>query len=205
MWKRLTSSFWLPEKVPLSNDLPNWNELSPQHKELTVKVFTGLTMLDTMQATVGEIVQILDSRTEQEQAVYTNIAFMQAGHGYYSGYKYQRGLEAHPERVDEMRTFTYELIDRLLRLELDYSSQLYALVDNPGINGVMAFVYYNADKALMNLGYEPRYEDEAATVESEILAALAPDSTETHDFFSGPGSAYVIGQAEETEDADWGF
>ncbi|STC69160.1 ribonucleotide-diphosphate reductase subunit beta [Corynebacterium pilosum] len=78
-------------------------------------------------------------------------------------------------------------------------------MDNPKIDGVMAFVYYNADKALMNLGYEPRYEDEAATVEPEILAALAPDSTETHDFFSGSGSAYVIGQAEETEDADWDF
>ncbi|MGO3090633.1 MAG: ribonucleotide-diphosphate reductase subunit beta, partial [Galactobacter sp.] len=24
VWNRLTANFWLPEKVPLSNDLPAW-------------------------------------------------------------------------------------------------------------------------------------------------------------------------------------
>ena len=24
VWNRLTSNFWLPEKVPLSNDIPAW-------------------------------------------------------------------------------------------------------------------------------------------------------------------------------------
>ena len=26
VWNRLTSNFWLPEKVPLSNDIPAWPE-----------------------------------------------------------------------------------------------------------------------------------------------------------------------------------
>ena len=80
VWNRLTANFWLPEKVPLSNDIPDWQRLTPQERTLTMRVFTGLTMLDTVQATVGEICQIADARTEHEEAVYTNIAFMQSVH-----------------------------------------------------------------------------------------------------------------------------
>ena len=297
IWHRLTSNFWLPEKVPLSNDIGQWRNMPQAERDITIKVFTGLTLLDTVQATVGEISQIPDARTEHEQAVYANIAFMQAVHarsyssvfstlcstqeideayewavnnpllqkraaavmayykgddplkrkvaatllsslllyagfylplkfstrgkmmntadmirlilrdkavhGYYSGYKYQRGLDAHPERRQEMEEFTFDLVDKLLALELDYSSDLYRGFGM--IDGVMAFVHYNADKALMNLGYKPRYEDESAKVEPDVLAALAPESSETHDFFSGSGSSYVIGRAESTEESDWDF
>lgn len=28
VWNRLTSNFWLPEKVPLSNDIPAWQTLN---------------------------------------------------------------------------------------------------------------------------------------------------------------------------------
>ena len=28
VWNRLTSNLWLPEKVPLSNDIPAWQTLS---------------------------------------------------------------------------------------------------------------------------------------------------------------------------------
>ena len=27
VWDRLTGNFWLPEKIPLSNDIPSWNTL----------------------------------------------------------------------------------------------------------------------------------------------------------------------------------
>lgn len=304
VWQRLTGNFWLPEKVPLSNDLPDWRALSDAERTLTTRVFTGLTLLDTVQATVGEISQIPDARTEHEQAVYANIAFMQAVHarsyssvfstmcssveiedaytwavenrrlqpratavmrhyvgtdplkrkvastllsslllyagfylplwyssrgvmmntadmirlilrdkavhGYYSGYKYQRGLEAHPDRVAEMEDFTYRFTAELLDLEKNYSEDLYSLVtdqpDAPLIYaGVDAFVHYNADKALMNLGYTPQYEQRSAKVGPEIIAALTPDSSETHDFFSGSGSSYVMGRAEVTVEDDWDF
>ena len=71
VWNRLTANFWLPEKVPLSNDLPAWQKMTPEERNLTMRVFTGLTTLDTVQATVGEICQIQDARTEHEEAVYT--------------------------------------------------------------------------------------------------------------------------------------
>lgn len=296
VWNRLTANFWLPEKVPLSNDIPAWNKMSQEERTLTMRVFTGLTLLDTVQATVGEISQIQDARTEHEEAVYTNIAFMQAVHarsyssvfstlsntpeidaayqwainnpllqkrakivlehyygddplkrkvsstllsslllyagfylplhfsvhatltntadmirlilrdkavhGYYSGYKYQSGLETYSTaKQDEMRDFTVALLEQLYQLELEYSGELYeplGLMDD-----VAVFVRYNANKALMNLGYPAYFSAAQTEVNPEILAALAPGADENHDFFSGSGSSYIIGKAEDTSDEDW--
>lgn len=298
VWNRLTANFWLPEKVPLSNDLHDWRSLTEQEQILTMRVFTGLTLLDTVQATVGEISQIQDARTEHEEAVYTNIAFMQsvharsyssvfstlattpqideayvwainnkvlqqrakkvlvhyygddplkrkvaatllsslllyagfylplhfsvqarltntadmirlilrdkAVHGYYSGYKFQRGLETVGEsRKKELERFTAELTHELYDLELAYSGELYqplGLMDD-----VAVFVRYNANKALMNLGYPALFAPESCEVNPEILAALAPGAEENHDFFSGSGSSYIIGKAVDTSDDDWDF
>lgn len=80
VWNRLTANFWLPEKVPLSNDLPSWHTLNDAQRQLTVRVFTGLTLLDTMQGTVGCIEMLADSATPHEEAVYTNMAFMESVH-----------------------------------------------------------------------------------------------------------------------------
>jgi ribonucleoside-diphosphate reductase beta chain len=41
VWNRLTGNFWLPEKVPLSNDIPSWATLRPEEQQLTIRVFTG--------------------------------------------------------------------------------------------------------------------------------------------------------------------
>lgn len=298
VWNRLTANFWLPEKVPLSNDLNDWRSLSEQEQTVTMRVFTGLTLLDTVQATVGEISQIQDARTEHEEAVYTNIAFMQAVHarsyssvfstlattpqidkaygwavtnkvlqqraktvlthyygddplkrkiaatllsslllyagfylplhfsvharltntadmirlilrdkaihGYYSGYKFQRGLDVvSDKRRIELKDFTFDLTDKLYNLELEYSGELYEPLGL--MEHVAVFVRYNANKALMNLGYPALFAPESCAVNPEILAALAPGSEENHDFFSGSGSSYIIGKAVDTSDDDWDF
>lgn len=80
VWNRLTSNFWLPEKVALSNDLVTWNTLTPAEKELTRKVFGGLTMLDTAQAIIGAPALLRDALTPHEEAVFTNISFMESVH-----------------------------------------------------------------------------------------------------------------------------
>ena len=80
VWDRLTANFWLPEKVPLSNDVQSWNTLTPQEQDLTMKVFTGLTLLDTIQGTVGAVSLLPDAVTLHEEAVYTTIAFMESVH-----------------------------------------------------------------------------------------------------------------------------
>lgn len=80
VWDRLTSNFWLESKVPLSNDIPTWKMLDETEQDLVMKVFTGLTLLDTLQGTVGAVSMIPDAVTMHEEAVYTNIAFMESVH-----------------------------------------------------------------------------------------------------------------------------
>ncbi|NHF73001.1 class 1b ribonucleoside-diphosphate reductase subunit beta [Paracoccus xiamenensis] len=80
IWNRLTANFWLPEKVPLSNDIQSWSLLTPQEQTLTIRVFTGLTLLDTIQNTVGAPSLLPDALTPHEEAVLTNVAFMEAVH-----------------------------------------------------------------------------------------------------------------------------
>ena len=53
------------------------------------------------------------------------------------------------------------------------------------------------------LGFEGIFEVDTAKLPKDILASLNPDTSETHDFFSGSGSSYVIGTVEEISDEDW--
>lgn len=80
VWDRLVSNFWLPEKVPLSNDIPSWNKLTDAERLLTMRVFTGLTMLDTLQGSVGAVELMRDAKTPHEEAVFANINFMEQVH-----------------------------------------------------------------------------------------------------------------------------
>ncbi len=298
VWDRLTGNFWLPEKVPLSNDIPSWRTLKPHEQLMTTRVFTGLTMLDTIQGTVGAVSLIPDARTPHEEAVYTNIAFMEsvhaksyssifstlistaeiddasrwseenehlqrkaqivldfyygddpekrkvastmlesflfysgfyapmywsshakltntadlirliirdeAVHGYYTGYKFQQALkDADSARRDELKDYTFDLLYELYENEESYTEDLYDPLGQT--EDVKMFLRYNANKALMNLGYEPLFPKTATAVSPAILAALSPNADENHDFFSGSGSSYVMGKAVNTEDSDWDF
>ncbi len=298
VWNRLVNNFWLPEKVPLSNDIQSWNTLTPDEQTLTMRVFTGLTLLDTIQGTVGAVSLIPDAITPHEEAVYTNIAFMEsvhaksyssifstlcstkeideafrwsvenpnlqkkaqivmeyyrgdeplkrkvastllesflfysgfylpmhwssrakltntadlirliirdeAVHGYYIGYKFQKGLERVDQaKRDEIKDYTFSLLYELYDNEVQYTQDLY---DSVGLTeDVKKFLHYNANKALMNLGYEAMFPASVTNVNPAILSALSPNADENHDFFSGSGSSYVIGKAEATEDEDWDF
>jgi len=37
VWERVTGNFWLPEKVPVSNDIPSWGTLTAYEKQLTMR------------------------------------------------------------------------------------------------------------------------------------------------------------------------
>ena len=299
VWDRLTGNFWLPEKIPVSNDIPTWNTLTDAERDTTMKVFTGLTLLDTIQGTVGATRMIPDALTQHEEAVLTNIAFMEsvhaksysnifmtladtptineafrwarhneqieykktqilehymadggalhrkvasvvlesflfysgffwplhmasrskltntadiirliirdeAVHGYYIGYKYQLGvrrLSSH--RQERMRGFAYDMVYDLYENECDYTAELY---DDLGLSEqVRTFLRYNGNKALNNLGYENLFSVADTQVAPEIMSQLSPNADENHDFFSGSGSSYVIGKAEDTTDDDWSF
>lgn len=81
VWHRLTGNFWLPEKIPLSNDIPSWNRLTEEEQDVVMKVFAGLTLLDTLQGEVGAPDMLPDARTQHEEAVLCNQAFMEAFSG----------------------------------------------------------------------------------------------------------------------------
>ena len=128
----------------------------------------------------------------------------EAVHGYYIGYKYQKGLErvSQTER-DTMQDYTYSLLGELYDNEVEYTESLYSGVGLAG--DVEKFLRYNGNKALMNLGYPALFPADACDVNPAILAALSPNADENHDFFSGSGSSYVMGKAVETDDDDWDF
>lgn len=298
VWNRLTSNFWLPEKVPLSNDIPSWGTLTPQERQLTIRVFTGLTLLDTLQNTIGAPTLMPDAVTPHEEAVLSNISFMEAVHarsyssifstlcltsevddayrwseenatlqkkaalileqyhssdplmkkiasvflesflfysgfylpmywssrakltntadlirliirdeavhGYYIGYKFQKGLAVvDAARQQQIKDYAFDLMQDLYDNEILYTEALY---DGVGwTEDVKKFLHYNANKALMNLGYEALFPANMTDVNPAILSALSPNADENHDFFSGSGSSYVIGKAVNTEDDDWDF
>ena len=298
VWDRLTGNFWLPEKVPVSNDIKSWGTLTDLEKQTTMRVFTGLTLLDTIQGTVGAVSMLPDSQSLHEEAVLTNIAFMEsvhaksysnifmtlastkeineafrwseenenlqtkakiilsyyeaddpqkrkvastllesflfysgfylpmywsshakltntadiirliirdeAVHGYYIGYKYQKALALEtPERQEELKEYTFDLVYELYENEIRYTEDLY---DPLGwTEDVKRFLRYNANKALNNLGYEALFPADECRVSPAILSALSPNADENHDFFSGSGSSYVISKAENTTDDDWDF
>lgn len=296
VWNRLVTNFWVPEKVPLSNDLQTWGTLTEQEQETTTRVLTGLTLLDTIQGSVGAISLIPDAITPHEEAVYTNIAFMEsvhaksyssifstllstpeindtfrwskenkhlnkkgaiilnyyrgndpekrkiasvmlesflfysgffmplywsskakltntadiirliirdeAVHGYYIGYKFQVAYrKATPERQKELYDFTLNMMHDLYENEERYTEDLY---DQIGLTEeVKAFLRYNANKALNNLGFEGIFDKSETKVIPQILSSLGGD--ENHDFFSGSGNSYVVGTVEAMADDDWDF
>ena len=298
VWNRLTSNFWLPEKVPLSNDIQSWETLKRNEQLLTMRVFTGLTLLDTIQGTVGAAALLPDAITPHEEAVITNIAFMEsvhaksyssvfstlcstddieqafrwseenpylqkkadivlgyyrgddplkrkvastllesflfysgfylpmywssrakltntadlirliirdeAIHGYYIGYKFQQAYNQETQaRKDEIKLYAYDLLLELYENEVKYTADLY---DELGLTSdVKKFLHYNANKALMNLGFEALFPKDDCDVNAAILSALSPNADENHDFFSGSGSSYVMGKHESTTDDDWDF
>lgn len=126
-------------------------------------------------------------------------------HGYYIGYKFQKGFAKLPEdQRMELTMWVYDLLQELMENEERYSHELYDPLGNGISEDVKMFLRYNANKALMNLGLDPLYPKELTNVSAGVRTSLTLDS-ENHDFFSGSGSSYVIGTVEETVEEDWDF
>ena len=234
-----------------------------------MRVFTGLTLLDTIQGTVGAVSLIPDALTPHEEAVYTNIAFMESvhaksysidlldavldggdrrgvplvggepepaaqgrdRHGVLQGRRAaqaQGGLHAagelpvllgllpadvlvqpgqadqhgRPDPPDHPRRGRARLLHRLQvpegpgswsEAERDRSSRTTPsscsssstttrceytqdLYDEVGLTeDVKKFLRYNANKALMNLGYEALFPRDETDVNPAILSALSPE------------------------------
>lgn len=125
-------------------------------------------------------------------------------HGYYLGYKFQKAYrEASPERQKELKDFTHNLMLDLYDNEVKFTHEIY---DKVGLTeDVLKFVKYNANKALMNLGFDEYFPTAETKANPAVMSQLSPAESDNHDFFSGSGSSYVIGDVVETEDDDWDF
>lgn len=294
-WEKLTEQFWLDTRVPISNDLPDWRELSDVEKTTVAHVFGGLTLLDTLQSENGIEALRKDIRTPHEEAVFNNIQFMESVHaksyssifstlntkseideifewtatnpylqkkadlvdtvyrtgsplqkkvasvfletflfysgfytplyylgnnqlanvaeiikliirdesvhGTYIGYKFQRGFNEltdaeQTELTDWMYPFLLELYDN----EADYTDELYAALG--WSEDVKIFLRYNANKALMNLGFDALFEETQADVNPIVMNGLST-GTVNHDFFSQVGNGYLLGEVEAMSDDDY--
>lgn len=80
VWNTLTTNFWLPEKINLSADVKSWGTLNDEEQQAVVRVFAGLTLLDTIQSRFGAPALMQDSRSLFEEAVYSNLSFMESVH-----------------------------------------------------------------------------------------------------------------------------
>lgn len=67
---------------------------------------------------------------------------------------------------------------------------------------VKKFVRYNANKALMNLGFETHFDQEE--VNPIVINGLNTES-KTHDFFSVKGNGYQKMDTESLRDDDFNF
>ncbi|SEL98192.1 class 1b ribonucleoside-diphosphate reductase subunit beta [Paenibacillus sp. OK003] len=79
-----------------------------------------------------------------------------------------------------------DLVQLLHQNELQYTEELYTPIHLT--EEVEAFLRYNANKAMMNLGFEPLFEDEE--VNPIVLNGISTH-TKQHDFFSKKGNGYI--------------
>nr|WP_242542674.1 MULTISPECIES: class 1b ribonucleoside-diphosphate reductase subunit beta [unclassified Enterococcus] len=80
VWDKATTQFWLDTRVPVSNDLLDWQNLSEKEKEIVKKAIGGLALLDTLQSEEGLYAIKKNARTQKEVAVLSNFAFMESIH-----------------------------------------------------------------------------------------------------------------------------
>ena len=115
-WKKLVEQFWLPERVPVSNVIPDWEKLTAPEKDLYNKVFGGLTLLDTLQGEIGNNEIAKDSRNQHELAVFRNIAFMEEVHA--KSYSTIFSTLSTPKEIDEIFKWTEENENIIIKNEI---------------------------------------------------------------------------------------
>lgn len=125
----------------------------------------------------------------------------EAIHGVYIGLLAQEIYDKQtPAKQEELRDFVITLLEELYDNECAYTDDVYAEVGLA--HEVKAFVRYNANKALQNLGFDAYFADEP--VNPVVINGLSTQ-TKSHDFFSQKGNGYKKAKIEPIQDADFYF
>lgn len=105
-----------------------------------------------------------------------------------------------PEKQEELKLWGYEFLLDLYQNEMKYTEDLYA---ETGLSPeVKAYVRYNANKALMNLGLETMFPDEE--VNPIVMNGIA-NTGSTYDFFSQKGATYAVAKVAPITDDTFKF
>ncbi|WP_411685038.1 class 1b ribonucleoside-diphosphate reductase subunit beta [Aeromonas caviae] len=125
----------------------------------------------------------------------------EAIHGVYVGLLAQEIYNKQDEETKkELNKFAKDLLLTLYENELEYTEDVY---DKVGLTSdVKKFIRYNANKALMNLGFDPYFEEEE--INPIVLNGLNT-KTKSHDFFSMKGNGYKKATVEPVKDEDFYF
>lgn len=123
-------------------------------------------------------------------------------HGVFVGLLAQ---QIYDQFTDEQKTRlfneTMSLLVQLYEIELQYTEEIYSSIGL--IEEVNTFIRYNANKALMNLGFDTYFDEE--DINPIVLNGLKTD-TKNHDFFSVKGNGYVKAvTVEKLTDEDFIF
>lgn len=122
-------------------------------------------------------------------------------HGTYIGYKFQLAFnELSEDEQSEVKDWMYSFLYELYENEIAYTEYLYGSVG--WVEEVTAFLEYNANKALMNLGQDPLFPTSAEDVNPIIMNGIST-GTANHDFFSQVGNGYLLGMVEAMQDEDY--
>jgi ribonucleoside-diphosphate reductase beta chain len=123
-------------------------------------------------------------------------------HGLFVGLLAQEKLrELNPEEQQLAVSEVQGLLEQLYDIELLYTEEVYSPIGLA--DEVKAYVRYNANKALMNLGLEPVFADEPI---NPIVLNGIRTHTKQHDFFSKKGNGYIRTiHIEPLRDEDFNF
>lgn len=101
-----------------------------------------------------------------------------------------------PKKQDELRIWGYDLLLDLYQNEMKYTEDLYA---ETGLSPeVKAYIRYNANKALMNLGLDVMFDEEE--INPIVMNGIANQGS-TYDFFSQKGATYATATYAPITDA----
>lgn len=104
------------------------------------------------------------------------------------------------EKQDELKIWGYELLLDLYQNEMNYTDDIYA---ETGLSpDVKAYVRFNANKALMNLGLDVMFPEEE--VNPIVMNGIRNEGS-NYDFFSQKGSTYAIAKVAPITDDTFKF
>ena len=122
-------------------------------------------------------------------------------HGVATGFFAQQRFQSFtPEQKEKLTVWGYEFLLDLYHNEVAYTNDLYA---ETGLSpDVKSYVRFNANKALMNLGFDVMFPDEE--VNPIVMNGIRNEGS-TYDFFSQKGSTYAVAKVAPITDETFSF